>query len=277
MAENPYVVDSPDINKGIATRIGWWVRTAFAGHAVSGAWRFVLVVASLVRILPRRLRGTVIEVRPAGTQQHLLVRVGTSDLRILEDIYLCEEYKFPLNAAPAVIVDVGAYTGLSTAWFATQYPNARVIAVEPSGSNFELLAKNTSSMPNVQRRHAALWDEHTSLKMVDPGYGPFGFRVGRASDAAPGDEGEPELVEAITVADIAEEFALDRIDLLKVDIEGSEVEVFSHAAGWMDRVDAVCLELHDRLRPGCSRAFFSAVGDFPVEVRRGESLLVTRR
>ena len=33
----------------------------------------------------------------------------------------------------------------------------------------------------------------------------------------------------------------DRIDLLKLDIEGSEAEVFASSSGWIDRVDAICL------------------------------------
>lgn len=272
-----YTTDSPDIDKGIPTRILWWLRTVGGKHGWRRPWNFVLVFLSLCRVLPARLKGHVVSVAPPGTGLTLRIRLGTSDLRVYEDIYLGQEYEWPLRSAPSVVVDAGAYTGLSTAWFATRYPSATVVAVEPSGSNFELLARNAGSLPNVRLRRAALWHEKSSLVMVDPGHGPFAFRV-RRPHGAPEDGGEArsELVDAITVSDVASEFSLERIDLLKVDIEGSEVEVFSNAAAWIDRVDAVCLELHDRLRPGCSRAFFGAVADFPVEVRRGESLLVAR-
>lgn len=67
-------------------------------------------------------------------------------------------------------------------------------------------------------------------------------------------------VRAITVEDILERYALQRIDLLKIDIEGAELELFS--AGdltWLDRVDCIAIELHDHFRPGCGNAFFNAM------------------
>ena len=83
-------------------------------------------------------------------------------------------------------------------------------------------------------------------------------------------------VPAITMDEVLREYQLDRIDLLKVDIEGSEKELFAAADSWIGRVDAICLELHDRFKPGCSRAFYQAVADFPTEFRVGEDVLVLR-
>ena len=272
-----YATISPDIDKGVMTRLMWWVRTACANKGWLRPWDCVFVFLSLLRILPARYRGRAIAVSPPGTDLTLKIRVGTSDLKVYEDIFLAREYEWPLRSPPSVIVDAGAYTGLSAAWFASAYPTAAIIAIEPSGSNFELLARNTEDFPNVQLRRAALWHEKCSLVMVDPGHGAFAFRVRIPADTSDeGEEDRSELVDAITVSDVVAEFSLERIDLLKVDIEGSEIEVFSGASEWIDRVEAVCLDLHDRLRPGCSRVFFSAMGDFPVEVRRGESLLVAR-
>ena len=83
-------------------------------------------------------------------------------------------------------------------------------------------------------------------------------------------------VRAVTVWDIMREYALDRIDLLKLDVEGSEKEIFAVSDEWIGSVDAICLELHDRFKAGCSRNFFSAVREFPIEVWRGEDVLVAR-
>jgi len=272
-----YATMSPDIDKGLMTRLVWWIRTVGTNQGWRRPLDCALVFLSLLRILPARYRGRAVDVSPPGTALTLKIRLGTTDLKVYQDIFLAQEYEWPLRFPPSVIVDAGAYTGLSTAWFATAYPSATIIAVEPSGTNFELLVRNTAALPNVKLRHAALWHEKCSLVMVDPGYGAFAIRVripGNPPDR--GEEDRSELVDAITVSDVAAEFSLERIDLLKIDIEGSEIEVFSGASKWIDRVEAVCLELHDRLRPGCSRAFFGAVADFPVEVWRGESLLVAR-
>jgi hypothetical protein len=83
-------------------------------------------------------------------------------------------------------------------------------------------------------------------------------------------------VRAVTVTDVMREFGLGTIDLLKVDIEGSEKELFAAPGDWIEHVDAICMELHDRFKPGCTRTFFGAVEDFAIEVRRGEDVLVLR-
>jgi len=57
------------------------------------------------------------------------------------------------------------------------------------------------------------------------------------------------------------DFSIDHIDLLKIDIEGSEKEVFE-ACDWQDRIGSAVVELHDRFRPGCSQAVNHALENF---------------
>jgi len=52
---------------------------------------------------------------------------------------------------------------------------------------------------------------------------------------------------------LMQETQLNSIDLLKIDIEGAEKEVFE-ACDWMDNVQCLMIELHDRFKPGCSEA-----------------------
>ncbi len=67
-------------------------------------------------------------------------------------------------------------------------------------------------------------------------------------------------VDAITIQDLLEEFDRTTVDLLKMDVEGSELEVFSRDADqWIDRVGAMAVEPHDRFRHGCSEAIRGAV------------------
>ncbi len=65
------------------------------------------------------------------------------------------------------------------------------------------------------------------------------------------------------------------IDLLKVDIEGAEIEVFE-SCPWIKRVQVIALELHERVRPGCSAAVMNAAVDFRCD-RRGQVTFVTRQ
>jgi FkbM family methyltransferase len=191
-----------------------------------------------------------------------------------KQVLLDGEYDFPLEHSPKVIVDAGAHVGLTSIWFATRYPKATIIAIEPERANYKLMVRNLAAFPNVTPVEAALWSHRGVVAIDDPGAGTWGFQTaelnGKATSGA--------TVESLTVEDIMERFHLDRIDLLKVDIEGAEKEVFSDpgAVKWTDAVDAIEVELHDRFQPGCSRAFFSRVGDFKIEYTRGMNTFVAR-
>lgn len=230
------------------------------------------------RIWPRS-RGREVELAAPGVGAPLIIRLGTSDVQVFNDIYLRQEYGWNLNSSPKVIVDAGAYTGLSTTFFATRYPDAMIVAIEPDEDNFRLLSRNTARYANVQIVRAALWTESGYVSLVDPGNGAWSLRLQESSGSDTA-EATPALrsrsIRAVTINDIIQEFQLDRINLLKIDIEGSEKEVFANSDPWIDFVDAICIELHDRFKVGCSRSFFKAVDDFPIEVRRGEDVLVMR-
>jgi FkbM family methyltransferase len=206
------------------------------------------------------------------------LRSGTSDVSVFNCVFVWNEYEWAFARPPKVIIDAGGYIGLSAAYFAMRYPAAQIIAVEPSQANYDLLLKNTAGFKNIHPIRAALWTHGGSLTLTDPGCDAWGFRV-RDVQAAGDPEAQPvgEVVPAVTVPDLIAQFGLDQIDLLKVDIEGSEKELFADSRAWIDHVDAICLELHDRFKPGCSRSFFAAVGDFPVEAWRGEHVLVLRQ
>jgi hypothetical protein len=66
---------------------------------------------------------------------------------------------------------------------------------------------------------------------------------------------------------------LSSIDLLKIDIEGAEKEVFE-VCDWMGDVHSLMIELHDRFKPGCSEAVAPAVEGFSRQARGFTTLFV---
>jgi FkbM family methyltransferase len=233
------------------------------------------------RLWPRS-RGRLATVQVPGFPRPLLIRRGGTDAYVFTDIYVWQEYGYEFGGHPEVIVDAGAYTGLSTAFFAHRFPDAKIIAIEPGRESFDLLVQNTAAFPNVQPLRAALWTESGTVSLSDPGDGAWGIRVTESTGSGPGPTSGSgpaagaDPVRAVTVADVMREFGLGTIDLLKVDIEGSEKELFAAPGDWIEHVDAICMELHDRFKPGCTRTFFGAVEDFAIELRRGEDVLVLR-
>jgi len=69
------------------------------------------------------------------------------------------------------------------------------------------------------------------------------------------------------------------VEILKIDIEGAELEVFSNGAEeWLSRVNLIIIETHDRFRPGSEEAVRRAVHPMFDELApSGESLFFQRR
>jgi hypothetical protein len=65
-------------------------------------------------------------------------------------------------------------------------------------------------------------------------------------------------VTARTIDAIMSMIGIERIDLLKVDIEGAEAELFANPRAWIDRVGVLAIEFHDELQPDLPRAGLSA-------------------
>jgi FkbM family methyltransferase len=181
------------------------------------------------------------------------VRLGTSDLRVLEQVFARQEYHLPKTIKPRTIIDAGANIGCATIFFANRYPDARIIAIEPDPSNFEVLQSNCAGLDNVTPVAAAVWPRATSLTFVNPNCGKWAVSMKERVD-------DGYAVRGVTIPQLIEEFSLDRIDVLKMDIEGGEKEVFSASdLSWLDLVGTLVIELHDFVRPGCARAVYSAL------------------
>lgn len=203
----------------------------------------------------------------------LIIRKNTTDLDVFADIFLHNGLKLPIKIRPKVIIDGGAYTGLSTLYFASHYPDAKIYAIEPEDSNFKILKKHTIKNPNIYRIKAALWSRNVFLKIKDRHTGKWGFYIQEIS------ENEPASIKAITVDTLLKLSGSDKIDILKLDIECSEKELFSrNYQAWLDKVNIIIIELHDFLEPGCNKAFYSAIDQNQwIKYKAGEKRIFVRK
>ena len=237
-------------------------------HSALG-WKGVFAFC-FAKLLRRRL---VFGTRVPGVKFPVYVRLATTDVSVLKQVLFEKHYDFHLGFSPRTIIDAGANIGLSAIYFANRFPNAQVLAIEPENSNYKLLVQNTRHYPNIHPIHAALWHSQGLISLTDPGLGNHGFQT---SDSPVSTELAGESVHATTVVDLMHEAGWQTLDLLKLDIEGSEKEVFDSSGPWIDRVYAIMAELHDELRPGCSVSFTSATQGFIDGGRCGESIMVLR-
>lgn len=189
----------------------------------------------------------------------LSLRLNTTDILVWASVFQREEYGASLPFEPRVIVDAGAYTGLSSVYFARKYPQARVLALEPDASNFELLKQNSAPFANIVPLNNALWYEEGSVELYDRNRGHWAFSVCPPTSET---HSGGQRVGALTIPALMAIAQTDVIDILKIDVEGAEREIFEHSAEWIGRVGAIFAELHDRLRPGCTAAFEVATVSF---------------
>jgi FkbM family methyltransferase len=210
-----------------------------------------------------------------GIKHPLHLRLRTSDISLFAEILLNAEYDYNFPKRPQVIVDAGANIGLATVFYANKYPDAKIIAIEPEPSNYEMLKKNVAPHSTVVPVLGALWKEDKELSLVDPGLGRWGFQTRDQGTS----NNLPNLgqVPGLTLDSLMLGLGLEYIDILKVDIEGAEVELFESSLRWIDKVGVIVIELHDRFRTGCSRGFYLATRDFEFEWRRGETTIMARR
>lgn len=212
---------------------------------------------------------------PRGYRAPVTLRLGTSDAMTFGEIITRGICAVHLRQPPRVIVDAGANIGLTAVYFANQFPAARILALEPESSNYALLCKNTAAYPQVVPIQAALWSSTTTLDLVDAVGRHCGFRT-----QTPGVADDRRVIGQVTALDMLRllaDYQVKQIDLLKVDIECSEIEVFAGAAAWIDRVGVIMIELHDRFKRGCALSFYTAVQDFVVEWRRETIVGVARQ
>ena len=169
------------------------------------------------------------------TLEHpIYVRPGTDDVHSVVNNILRNEYgQLDRGFHPETVVDAGAYMGDTTAYFATRFPAARCVALEPSPENFPLAVRNLAAYgERVELLNAALWSSVGSVMIG-----------GAETSATLSDRGVP--VCAIDVPEVMERLGVSRLNLLKMDIEGSELAVLSAGdGGWLKRVDVLLLEMH---------------------------------
>lgn len=217
--------------------------------------------------LPWRRRTVSVRVRGLGAP--LLVRVGTTDLHVVEEIFFDGEYEDLIRAIPAdakTILDLGSNVGLSLRLWAEHFPNARVVGVEPDGENYELCVRNARVKdPELSRTRvvrACVAGEARTVTL-DRSAGEWAFRIAEGNGAP----GATEQVQALTVPQIMERAGVEGpIDVVKCDIEGAEREVMGADTAWLRTVRAMAIELHAPYDEGMFRRDLARVGG--LEVRR---------
>ena len=240
-------------------------------------YRNVLGARGLLTVSFAKLtkKQTELRIKRPDIQFPFYVRVPSSDESAYKKVFIYSECNLNVKTPPKTIVDAGANIGLVSIYYANKFPEAKIVAIEPEESNFDILERNTAPYKNIHLIQGALWHENTDIDLVDPGLDKWGFMT-FDSDDYDTEKKFCHSVKGITMDRIMEIHNLDSIDILKMDIEGAEREVFQDPSSWIRKVDALIVELHEHLKSGCKRSFYNATNDFDREWTDGENIYLSK-
>lgn len=186
------------------------------------------------------------------------LRVYTYDMMLFHDIMLNDDNEYDINytdllgATPKWVMDAGANIGLFTRYINRIYENVHFTIIEPEEDNYNVLEKNMSSVHFANIIKGALWKNSDILYIEGSDCGSVGYRVDEIKDTS---DVLGEGIQGYSMLEIMKKYNVDEWDIVKIDIEGSEREVFAaEDTSWLNKTRMVIIELHDHLREGCSEA-----------------------
>ncbi|HEX5456024.1 MAG TPA: hypothetical protein VFW77_01525, partial [Candidatus Saccharimonadales bacterium] len=121
-------------------------------------------IQTAVKFAYSRITGTEIKedivLKPRELRFPITIKGNPSDIGNFNEIIGQRVYAMPASLSERIkglpIVDMGAYVGISAAYFASRHPDSHVLAVEPHDRNFRMLSGNTASYGNqIDIRQAA--------------------------------------------------------------------------------------------------------------------------
>jgi len=191
----------------------------------------------------------------------------SSDMDVFSQIYHYLEYKpvvetfqkyFP-NHKKLNIIDAGSNVGLTSVYLSPFFPNSNYITIEPDSSNFESMSFNlaTNGIQNAVKIKGGLWSKNANLKLVKDfrDKNDWSIRVEETTEEAD--------LKAFSIQYLVEQQQFKTIDILKIDIEGSEKEVFTGSSAdvsFLAYTKCIAIEIHDEF--DCRKAIYAILDHY---------------
>lgn len=155
----------------------------------------------------------------------------------VRELFVEEIYKFKTNNPSPYIIDCGSHIGMSLLYFSIHYKNARIRGFEPDPFNYELARKNIlqCGLSNAELINAAIWINNDTVQFASSG----NMASSIFQSSSEGDE-KTNPIKAIRLKDILDE----KVDFLKIDIEGAEYDVLMDCGDKLTNVENLFIEYH---------------------------------
>ncbi|MBT8517347.1 FkbM family methyltransferase [Polynucleobacter paneuropaeus] len=181
---------------------------------------------------------------------------GHIDYATLNQIYFKEDYdlkklkRYPdisshyeilvKRGVTPLIVDCGGNIGLASRYFSDNYPNSKLLCIEPESGNLSKAIINNGK--DVDFYEAAVGCESGAGNLCDPGLGNNAFQV---------EQNPLGELHILSINEILKSYPQSKFApfIIKIDIEGFESDLFLKNTDWIDFFPVLIIELHDWMLP----------------------------
>src|SRR5215213_908586 len=219
--------------------VAFWRPLGRLAAGSAQALRFWSTWAELLarhKLRRRARRPRTVRLRVNGVSVAMAVR-DIGEMHGLREVFVRGDYRLVLPDAPQRILDLGANIGAAAVNFATRWPAAEVIALEPDPDAFERLVRNTRTFPRVRPLQLAVAAEDGDATLYRTGFT-------LTNSVMKENGGEPITVRAVSLDWLVDGPCAGQVDLLKFDVEGSEFAAL-RAFGRQDQIPVLVGELHE--------------------------------
>ena len=190
----------------------------------------------------------------------------SSDIDVFKQINIFKEYLPAVNAYQdnffndkyiMNIIDAGSNIGLTSLFFLNYYKNVEILCIEPEPENFKVLEFNLMGNNSCKKINGAIWSSTTKIKIAQDfrDKSDWSFRVEETDDE--------NGIQAYSINELVSNYNIKFIDILKIDIEGAEKQVFTSKSSdlnFLNITKCIAIEIHDEFN--CREDVYKVLTDY---------------
>ncbi|WP_309609237.1 FkbM family methyltransferase [Flavobacterium sp.] len=228
----------------------------------------------------------IIQIKNNTNSKIKLRKIPSSDILVFSQVFIWDEYLpvvklYNKNFKNSIdyklnIIDAGSNIGLTSIYFLEHFNYANVISIEPENENFMMLEHNLNNNNfNISKPiEGGVWNSNKKLKIVNDfrDKSDWAFRVIETEETV-------GIIQAYTINQLIIDNNFDIIDILKIDIEGSEKEVFTSQNAnleFLKITKLIAIEIHDEFN--CREHINKILEDYGFDcIEKGQTTIGINR
>lgn len=240
-------------------------------YKLSKIFGFFPAFLSLIKLLRKPLNpsNVVVSAYHRDLKRDIYFRPGTSDVGILEQVFIREDYNYYFDIEPVLLIDAGAHCGFASIYLRNKFPEIKIIAIEPEPRNFSMLKKNMANVEGAVLINKALTDTPKKVELTNPDAKNPSFTFGQSKTGTM----------SVTINKIIEKYGSNYSPrMLKLDIEGAEKDIFTHnPETWINEFDLIFTEPHDWIHHDTEKTIVEVAKRNNKKIEKiGENIVLTK-